>query len=95
MRPIFLPVLNSSKVSTQFNRNGASCVALFLASIAALILAGYGVKVLEHELGEDGSNKLYSSGGLVRNRNDNNWKTASTGPSKISTFSGAVPKKRI
>ena len=62
---------------------------------SALILAGYGVKVLEHELGEDGSNKLYSSGGLVRNRNDNNWKTASTGPSKISTFSGAVPKKRI
>ena len=62
---------------------------------SALILAGYGVKVLEHELEEDGNNILHSSGGLVRNRNDNNWKTTSTGPSKISTFSGAVPKKRI
>ena len=30
--PIFVPVLNSSKVSTQFSRNGASCVALYVAS---------------------------------------------------------------
>jgi hypothetical protein len=54
---------------------------------SALILACYGVKVLEHELdAEDTTSILYSVGGLVRSRNSLNWQntSSSSGNSQLS-----------
>ena len=61
---------------------------------SALILAGYGVKVLEHEsLNTDDTPVVMNTGGLVRNRNSNNW-IATNIQSSNSIPSFAIPKKR-
>jgi intein/homing endonuclease len=43
---------------------------------SALILAGYGVKALEHEFEDDEENILYGSSGLVRSKDAANWRTS-------------------
>ncbi|MBV5346640.1 hypothetical protein JZU46_00185 [bacterium] len=61
---------------------------------SALILAGYGVKALMHELEEDATNVLYSAGGLIRNRQDNTWKNSVRSAGNTLVSASAVPKRR-
>lgn len=61
---------------------------------SALILAGYGVKALEHELEEDDENILYGSSGLVRGKGDSSWKASQGTSVGTITSTHALLKKR-
>lgn len=62
---------------------------------SALILAGYGVKALEHEVtNETTDKKMHSTGGLVRGRNATNWSSTSSQGASNSTLSMAVLKRK-
>jgi hypothetical protein len=60
---------------------------------SALILAGYGVKALEHELDEEEDNILYGSSGLVRGKDNSNWRTSQGSAAATITSTLAVLKK--
>lgn len=61
---------------------------------SALILAGYGVKALEHELEEDDANILYGGGGLVRGKEATNWRSSIGGVGGVITSSKAILTKK-
>jgi len=61
---------------------------------SALILAGYGVKALEHELDTDEGNILFGACGLVRYRHDNSWKTSNRTAGTMAISHSAIPRKR-
>lgn len=61
---------------------------------SALILAGYGVKVLEHELDEEETNILYGSSGLVRGKDSTAWRASQGSATATVTSNLAVLTKR-
>ncbi len=60
---------------------------------SALILAGYGVKALEHEMEEEEDNILYGSSGLVRGKDNSNWRTSQGSAVSTVTSSLAILNK--
>ena len=62
---------------------------------SALILAGYGIKVLEKELEEDQEPILYSANGMVRGRDTNTWQdlnSTARGKSIVESAAVLTPK---
>jgi intein/homing endonuclease len=63
---------------------------------SALVLAGYGVKALEHELLDDTStSSIHVTGGLVRGRSQGAWSNISSSTSSSVFLSKAVLKKKL
>ncbi len=62
---------------------------------SALILAGYGVKALEHELEEEEESILYGSSGLIRGKGNTNWRVSQGVSGGVLTSASAIPTKRI
>ena len=63
---------------------------------SALVLAGYGVKALEHELLDDTStSSIHVTGGLVRGRSQGAWSNISSSTSSSVFLSKAIPKKKL
>ncbi len=62
---------------------------------SALILAGYGVKALEHELEEEEESILYGNSGLIRGKGNTNWRVSQGIDRGTLTSASAIPTKRI
>jgi hypothetical protein len=63
---------------------------------SALVLAGYGVKALEHELLDDiSTSSIHVTGGLVRGRSQGAWSNISSSTSSSVFLSKAVLKKKL
>jgi intein/homing endonuclease len=62
---------------------------------SAFILAGYGIKALEHESDDEEESVLYATGGMLRQHNSTSWNSVSNGGNRLdATITSAALLKR-